>query len=193
MSSPFYCILLIFITLIVLQLTLKLKVFFNVKKNIGKLQFKFVGLRIINVSFCFGKGYIKFTKRNGKTKYLPLEINQQSFQEYADFEEILFKKIYFMTLKIYFNFGIKDNAFVSCMVCGYVDILSKIFYSVLKTKKSEVNLCLKVYPCFKQNVIKFGIKAKISLSLFDLAWSFVEAKINSKIRFKKQKEFDYAR
>ena len=44
----FYAIILALLIVCVLQLTLKLKVMFNIKSNIGKLQLKFVGLRIFD-------------------------------------------------------------------------------------------------------------------------------------------------
>src|SRR5574344_1665927 len=170
MVSPYYSILLIFLIFISLQYTLKLKLIFNAKKNIGKIQLKFLNIKIIDNTFCFGKGYIKITNRVGKSKYLPIEFNTQTFQDYADFETIIFKKIYFKAFGIYFNFGVKNDAFLSSMLCGYLDIFAKILYCVLKTKKSEVELKLKIYPNYNFNVIKLGIKAKISLSIFDLLW-----------------------
>jgi hypothetical protein len=88
-------------------------------------------------------------------------------------------------LAIYFNFGAKNNAFLTSMACGYIDVLSKILYSVFKTKKSELIFASKIYPSFENDVIKIGIKAKISLSLYDLTWSFLEAKIGEKIRLKR--------
>jgi hypothetical protein len=52
---------------------------------------------------------------------------------------------------------------------------------------------LKVYPNFNNNVIKFGIKAKISLSVFDLFWSFIEATLTKRVRSLKYKEYNNAR
>jgi len=46
---------------------------------------------------------------------------------------------------------------------------------------------------FNNNVIKFGIKAKISLSVFDLFWSFIEATLTKRVRSLKYKEYNNAR
>ena len=190
--SFFYYILTFLIIIFALQLTMKFKVFFNVKNNTGKLQIKFIIFKIIDYKISFKSQCIMFTNKKGKNKYLPIEFSEQSIQNYEDFESILFRKIYFKTISIYFNFGIKSNAFVSAMICGYVDIFSKIFYTYFKTKKSEVKMKLKVYPNFNNNVIKFGIKAKISLSIFDFIWSFIEATLTRKVRQLKYKEIDDA-
>ena len=151
------------------------------------MQLKFIGIRIFDYKIKIKDKNLVLTNKNGKNKYFPLEINNESIKNYTDFQSILFKKIYFKTIAIYFNFGLKDDAFVSTMVCGYIDVFSKIAYSFLKTKKSEVLMNLKVYPSFKNNVIKFGIKAKISLSLYDLLWSFIEAITTKFFRSKKEK------
>ena len=192
MGFLFY-IITFFILLFMVQLTLKLKVFFNVKNNDGKLQLKFINIPILNYKISIINQCLKITNKKGKNKYIPLFMDQQSIKDYTDFESILFRKIYFKTVSVYFNFGIKSNAFVSAMVCGYVDIFSKIFYSLLKTKKNEVLAKLKIYPTFNKNVIKIGFKAKISLSVLDLIWSFIEATLTKQIKAIKTKEFNYVR
>lgn len=191
--SFLYYIIAILIVIFALQLTMKLKVLFNVKKNTGKLQLKFMFIKILDYKISIKSQCLMLTNKKGKNKYLPIDFSQQSIQEYNDFESILFRKIYFKTLSIYFNFGVKSNAFLSAMVIGYVDVFSKIFYSFFKTKKSELKMQLKVYPNFNNNVIKFGIKAKISLSVFDLFWSFIEATLTKRVRSLKYKEYNNAR
>ena len=191
--SFLFAFVLIFIAIIVFQITLKLKVFFNIKNNIGNLELKLFNIKVLSYKLSIKHRCLVLTNKRGKNKYMPIEFSQESIQNYADFESILFRKIYFKKFSLFFNFGIKHNAFASAMVCGYVDILTKILYCILKTKKSEVKLKLKIYPSFESNVIKFQIKAKISLSLFDLFWSFVEAVITKHLKSKKQKEFEYAR
>ena len=191
--SFLYYILAFFIILFALQLTMKLKVFFNIKNNTGKLQIKFIGIKIIDYKISIKSKCLMLTNKKGKNKYMPIEFSEQSLQQYEDFLSILFRKIYFKTMSVYFNFGVKSNAFLSAMICGYVDLFSKIFYTFFKTKKSEVKMQLKVYPIFNNNVIKFGIKAKISMSVFDFIWSFIEATLTRKVRQLKYKEFDDAR
>ncbi len=171
----FYIPILILFIFLVFQLTIKAKIFFNVKNNIGKLKVCFVGIKIFDYTLSIKSRCIKITNKKGKSKYLPIELDKESIKEYTHFQNILFRKIYFKRLGIFFNFGLKQNAFASAIVCGYVDILSKIAYTVFKTKKSETIMNLKVYPTFEKNVIKFGFKAKISLSIFDLLWSYAEA------------------
>lgn len=192
MGFLFY-IIAFFILLFMIQLTLKLKVLFNIKNNEGKLQLKFINIPVLNYKISIISQCLKITNKNGKSKYMPLILDQQSIKDYTDFESILFRKIYFKTVSVYFNFGIKSDAFVSAMVCGYIDIFSKILYTLLKTKKNEVLAKLKIYPTFNKNVIKIGIKAKISLSIFDLFWSFIEAILTKQIKAIKIKEFNYVR
>lgn len=193
MPKPYFSIALILIVLLVYPLTLRLKVYYNAKKNTGKLQLKFFNLNVTDLMFSIHVGYIKFTNRKHRNFYLPIEFSEQAIQEYNNFQEILFKKTYFKKMAIYFNFGNKDNAFVSAMACGIVDIVTKILYSILKTKKSEVLFESKVYPNFNSNVIKIGLKAKISISIYDLLWSFLESKFSTKIKITDKREIKDAR
>lgn len=180
MVSPFFAIILILVLLLVLQLTIKAKFFFNVLQNRGKLQLKFINIPIIDYQISFHMDYLKLTNKKGKNKYLPIEFNEQTLAEYNNFQEILFKKTYFKNASVYLNFGYKDSAFSTAMVCGYFDVITKGLYSVLRTKKNEVEFISKIYPNYKKNVIKIGIKAKLSMSIYDLIWSYLESKVTSK-------------
>lgn len=176
MTSGYFCIILILIMLFVMPLTLKAKVYFNVKNNSGKIELKFVSIKILCYHFRFFDGCLELTKSNGKRKYLPLKIDKQSIEVYTNVQDIIFRKIYLKHIGVYFNFGIDDDPFLSSIVVGYFDVFSKILYAILKTKKSEVQMTSKCFPNFESTVIKIGIKAKISLSVYDMIWSFVEAK-----------------
>ena len=190
--SFFYYIIAFFIIVFTFQLTMKLKVFFNIKNNTGKLQLKFINIKIFDYDISIISKCLRLTNKRGKNKYLPIEFNETSIQNYNDFESILFRKIYFKKFSLFFNFGLKNDAFASALVCGYVDIFAKIFYSIFKTKKSEVIAKLKIYPSFNNNVIKFGIKAKISLSIFDFIWSLIEALLTKQVRSIKYREINNA-
>lgn len=182
MLSPWFAIILICLLFAVLQLTIKAKVFYNILKNSGKLQLKFLNITIVDYKISFNINYIKLTNKKGKNKYLPLEFNKQTIAEYNNFQEILFKKTYFKNLSVYLNFGYTDNAFYTSMICGYFDVFTKSMYSFLRTKKNEVEFVSKIYPNYKKNVIKFSVKAKLSISIYDLLWSYLEAKLTSKIK-----------
>ena len=180
--SPYLIILLVFLLISVLQLTLKAKISFNVGKNLGTIQLRFIGIRLFDREISFHKNYIKLYSKKNKNKYIPIELSQQSIKDYTDFQGILFQKIYAKELSFYLNFGIKNDPMTSCLVSSHFDIFSKIVYSALSQKKKGVIFKSKVYPSFEKSVIKFQIKAKISLSLYDLLWSYLEATISGKIK-----------
>ena len=185
--SFFYIPVLFLILILLLQYTVKVKVFFNIKNNNGRLQLKFIGIKIIDYELSIKNRCLRLTNKKNKNKYLPLDFDSEAIENYNKFKEILFRKVYAKEIGIYFNFGIENNANITAMVTGFLDIISKIAYCILKTKKSEVNMILKTYANFNNSVIKFGLKAKISLSIFDLFWSFAESK-TKELLIKKPKE-----
>lgn len=185
--SFFYVFIIVLILLFILQFTIKVKLYFNVKNNSGKLQVHFANIEIIDYQISLCARCIKLSKKNKKNKYLPISFDKQTIENYNKFKNILFRKVYAKELGIYFNFGLKNRADITAMTTGYIDIFSKIAYSILKTKKSEVEMNLKTYANFNNNVIKIGLKAKISLSIFDLIWSYAESKVKEFL-IKKPKE-----
>ena len=174
--SIFYVFLIIFLLLIIVQLTAKVRLFFDVKNNAGYIELKLAGIKIFSYKISIVSQCLKLTKKSGKNKYLPLELNDEKFEDYTNFQNILFRKTYFKRFGILFNFGLSSNAAATALITEYIDIISKIFYAVFKTKKSETNLSLKINPVFNDDVIKFGFKAKISLSIYDFFWCVAEAK-----------------
>ncbi|MGN1212739.1 MAG: DUF2953 domain-containing protein [Christensenellales bacterium] len=188
MVNPLFTILLLLLLIFVLQLTINAKLSFNIKKNCGKLELKFLNIKVLDFTLRFHLDYLQLTNKKGKNFYMPLEFNEQTIEEYNNFQTILFKKTYFKSLSVFLNFGFKDDAFLTSMICGYFDIITKSLYSFLRTKKNEVEFVSKIYPNYKKNVIKFAVKAKLSMSIYDLIWSYLEAKLTSKIKLKRSKK-----
>lgn len=191
--SYFLIILLVFLLVSVLQLTLKAKISFNASKNLGQVQIRFVGIRLFDRQISFHKKYIKLYSKKHKNIYLPIEFSKQSIQTYTDFQLVLFQKIYAKEISVYLNFGLETNPMISCLVCGYFDVISKILYAILSQKKKGVIYKSKVYPSFDKSVIKFQIKAKISLSFYDFLWSYLEAVISGKLKQIKESKKIYGK
>ena len=185
--SYYLIILLVFLMLIVFQLTLKVKVSYNLLSNSGIIQLRFIGIRIFDRKITFYKKYLKLSNSKHKNIYLPIEFSQESIKSYVDFQGVLFQKIYAKEFSFYLNFGLKNSPMLSCLVCGHFDVLLKIIYGFLSQKKKGLNYKSKVYASFEKSVIKFQIKAKISLSLYDLLWSYFEAVISGKLKEIKEK------
>ena len=185
--SYYLIILLVFLILIVFQLTLKVKISYNIISNSGKIQLRFIGIRIFDREMTIYKNYLKLSNAKHKSIYLPIEFSQESIKSYVNFQGVLFQKIYAKEFYFYLNFGIKNNPIISSLVCGHTDIIFKILYSVLSQKKKGLSYKSKIYTSFEKSVIKFQIKAKISLSLYDLMWSYLEAVIGGKLKEIKEK------
>ena len=188
--SPYFAILLVFLIFFVSQITIKAKANFDIEKNRGELQLRLFFVTIFWREISFGKYYLKITNKKGKSKYLPIEANKQSIQQYTEFQEILFKKIYAQQILLFLNFCIENSPLLTSMICGYFDVISKALFCILKTKKSELVFKSKIYPSFEKTLIKFQIKAKISLSIYDLLWSYTEAKLQDNTQ-KLQLKGDY--
>ena len=174
--SFFYIFLILFLLIAIFQLTIKAKVVFDVKNNCGIVTLKFVGIEILKYEIAIKSKCLRLTNKKRKNKYLPLELNDVAIQEYANVQDVIFRKLYFKQFKFAFAFGVDSDAFLTATVCGLVDIFAKTLYAIFKTKKSETKLSMTITPQFNSDVIKINFQVKLSVSLFDLLWCFIEVK-----------------
>lgn len=179
---------LVLLVLCVVQLTVKLKIFYNLNNNSGRVVVKMAFLKVVDKKIKFCHGCLRLTDKKNKNTYIPLEFNKQTIEQYSNFQDILFRKTYFKNISVFCNFGLKHNSFGTAMFCGCFDVLTKLLYSVFKTKKEETEFVSKIYPNFNSSVIKIGFKVKISLSVYDLFWSFLESKLPSNIKKEGRKQ-----
>ena len=167
---PFFIVLLCF-----LPIKLKGKFNFNLLTLSGAFGLFLYKFNIINEEI-----WIKHKKIIMK-KDKQVESKEISF----DSEELIFAKVFFKQivdkirlkeiLTIY-NLGAGD-ALSSAMIAGHINSIVVILYSIIKSSKPTASLGLQDNVSFNQTVCQFAFKIVLSISLFDIAYSFIRSVI----------------
>ena len=66
LMSFLFVFLLVILIIFSLQLTMKLKVFFNIKNNTGKIQLKFINIKILGYKISLQNQCLCLTNKKGK-------------------------------------------------------------------------------------------------------------------------------
>ena len=173
MKNFYYLIPLIIILLFVIPLFIKVRLSYNVLKNIGAMSVFLFGLKIIVMQFNITRRGI-YLYESGKEEFV--DFNTQTNE--AIITENLIKqikdKVKLKILKLYYNLGVED-AFSTAMICGVINSAILTFFTRIKCSKPTASLFLGDNPSYNEKVFEVSLYLKFSISLFDLVYSFVNS------------------
>lgn len=89
-------------------------------------------------------------------------------------------------LMVFYNLGTGDS-FSSSMLAGYINSFLLIFFTSIKNSKPTASCAVYDTVSFNEQVAQFSIKMILSISLFDIVYSFIYSVILTR-REKKRKE-----
>ena len=155
--------LLIFFILL-LPLTFKGKISYNIFNNYGYISLFFFSIKLCLLKIKILPFKIRF-KTNKKKFYLTFSsfISEDNFGEV--FLNTLLKFIKFKSIKFFTNMSIKDNAYFPYLIAGTLYILFGTFYSYYSLSKNFYNVeCLNFANFTNTNfVINLTCSVKVSL------------------------------
>ena len=167
----------IFITLLILfvPFKVKVKVSYDALKNNGVVAFKlgFVTLFVGKLKVSFNKLIVNYAK--DKT-YITSITNFKNSNNFTDnFLINIYDAIKVNTFKLYANIGYKEDAFVTAMIVGCIDVPIGVALGWLKNKKPRAKVVSCIYPSFITNKLFVGVSSSVSISLFVVVSSFVKS------------------
>ncbi len=118
-------------------------------------------------------------KNDGETEDMALDFNSPQVAFIKEFTSQIKDKTRLRFLELYYNIGL-DDAFLTSMVCGFIDVAALIFFTSLKNKKPTASLAIYDTVSYNKKVAEMAVELNLTLSLFDLAYSFVNSVILSK-------------
>ncbi len=166
--------------LLVFPIFLEVRVSFNPLVNRGAL-----GVFIFNkkIVYYFIEIYGKYIvlKNDAETKKEEIEFQSPKFLVIEEFIRQVKDKLRVKHMFIYYNIGMSD-AFLSGMICAFLNQIINLFFVNLKSKKPTASLCLYDTVSYNRVICELAMNAKISISLFDLVYSFIYSSIITKSR-----------
>ena len=85
-------------------------------------------------------------------------------------------KIRLKELFVFYNLGVGD-AFESAMLGGFLNVAVLTFFTTLKSKKPTASLGIYDTISYNKSIFEIALKGKISISLIDIAYSFLNSVI----------------
>ena len=163
---PFFLILLLF-----LPIKLKLKFSCNLLKLNGAFGIFLFNKKIMHQQFWLKERKIVLKDEN-KTDIVEIEFDSKEIIFADVFTKQIKDKTKLKELYLFYNLGLND-AFISSMFAGIINLASLIFFTNLKNTKPTASLCVYDTVSYNRLVLEFAVKTVMTISLIDIAYSFV--------------------
>lgn len=175
MENLYYLIPFFIILIFISPILFKLRFSYNVIDNFGAVGIFLFGIKIFSFKFDINLKGIKLYTDKGIE-----EVGYNIKNQEAVLMEMFIKEIKDKTrlkmLQIHYNIGVGD-AFQTAMICGVINAIILILFTRIKAVKPTASLFLGDNPAFNESTFQFAGSLKISISLIDIVYSFLNSVI----------------
>lgn len=165
-------ILLIIIFLLIIPIPVKFKLIFNILRLSGELQIniiKFINYKV-RVRFRGAYIYITSNKKTRREKFTSKNFN-------IAFVIQLIRQLYFRVVLQSLNFisdvGYYNDAMVTAVGSGLLDIISKCVYAKILHNKKSAHIFILNEAKYNRDCLNVKIEGQIKISLFDVIYSLI--------------------
>lgn len=185
MSSLYFLIPTVIIILLVMPIFLEVRLSFNLLDKSGVFCIYLFRKKLQYFKFEIEGREIKL-KDEEETKEKQIDFDSPEIALYEEFSTQIKDKTRLRFIEVFYNVGLND-AFLTSMVCGVINIVVLIFFTSLKNKKPTASLQLYNTSSFNKKVANLATVINLSISLFDVVYSFIISVILSKKKMKEMK------
>ncbi len=176
--SLYYLIPAFFILILVFPVFVEIRFSYNPLFNKGVISLFVLKKQIFYYIFAFRGKYIEL-QNEGETKFQKLEFESQKFALMEEFGNQIKDKIRLKKCYVFYNIGTGD-AYLSAMICGFLNFVLTQFFLLLKNKKPTASMCVYDTVSYNKVTCEIAFVASGSISFFDIVYSFVYSVIISK-------------
>ncbi len=159
------------ILLLFLPVVLELRITYNVLTNTGVISVYLYKFNLIYYIFEIKHNEISI-KDKDNTQEKKLDLNGPEIEFYKNFVKEVMDKLRLRFLDIFYNIGVED-AFLTSMVCGYINAVCLMLFSKIKNSKPTAKLGLYDTAGYNQREVVVVANTNVSISLFDLVYSLI--------------------
>ncbi len=170
-NSLYFLIPMFIILLLVFPVFAEVRLSYNPIYNRGVVALFLFKKKVIYYIFSFHGGYIELQNEK-ETKAEQLQFQSEKFEVVEEFGKQMMDKVKLKKLYIFYNIGVGD-AFASSMLCGFINQVFSFFFLFLKSKKPTASFCVYDTVSYNKEVFEMAAVSQISISLFDVAYSFL--------------------
>ena len=185
MSTLYFLIPTVIIILLVMPIFLEVRLSFNLLDKSGVFCIYLFRKKLQYFKFEIDGREIKL-KDEKETKEKQIDFDSPEIALYEEFSTQIKDKTRLRFIEVFYNVGLND-AFLTSMICGVINIAVLIFFTSLKNKKPTASLQLYNTSSFNKKVANLATVINLSISLFDVVYSFIISVILSKKKMKEMK------
>lgn len=178
MQSLYFLIPTFLILLLMVPIFLEVKVSFNAIDNRGTFCIRVFKINLQYFFFEIDGNQIKIKNKEAVDEK-ELSFDSPEVALYEQFAAEIKDKTRLRFLEVNYNIGL-DDAFLTSMVCGMIDVAALIFFTAIKNKKPTASLAIYDTVSFNKKEAEVAVDLSVSISLFDVVYSFVLSVILSK-------------
>ncbi len=130
----------------------------------NKIKFEF-NIRIKN-------GYVYINHKNKLRKEKISNKNISIIFIFKLLNQMYFRE-QFLDFIVRSNFGCINDACVTAVVCGYIDVLGKSLLSKLKNNKKSSHIFIDVEPKYNEDIFNIRLYNTIRMSVFDILYAVI--------------------
>lgn len=168
----------VLILVFVLPIVVEVRLSYNPFENTGTVAVFWFRKKLKHYVFSLHLTYIIF-ENDKETKIQKLSFSGEDFETLKEFGSEIQNKIKLSKLYVFYNLGV-DDAFSGAMIAGVINQLCTQLFLFLKSKKPTASLCVYDNVCYNKQVCEIAIKSKISISLFEIFYSWIYAFLKTK-------------
>lgn len=151
---------------------------YNPLFNRGVVALFVFKIKIIYYIFSFHGKFIELANEK-ETKRQELEFSSPQFAVIEEFMKQIKDKTRLKYLYVYYNIGTGD-AMLSALVCGLLNQMLTQTFLILKSHKPTASFCVYDTVSYNKTVFELAGRVSISISFFDVVYSFILSLILSK-------------
>ena len=185
MESLYFLIPAFVIVVLVFPVFAEVRVSFNPLFNRGVVALFLFRFKVLYFIFSFHGKYIELENEK-ETKRQELEFSSQQFALMEEFSKQIKDKVRLKKMYVFYNIGTGD-AYSSALVCGILNYALTQVFLVLKSHKPTASFCVYDTVSYNKTNCEVAGRIAVSISFFDVAYSFILSVILTRRRAKKDK------
>lgn len=178
MQSLYFLIPTFFILLLMLPVFLEVKLSYNILENSGVICIYLAKIKLKYYLFEIYKNSVRL-KDEESVSEKQLDFSSPEIALIEEFSRQVKQKARLKYLEVWYHLGLEDT-FLTSMVSGFVNAFLLIFFTSLKNSRPTASLGVYDNVSFNSKVAELAADFCVSLSLFDVVYSFLNSLILSK-------------
>lgn len=178
LTTLYYIIPAVFALILVLPIFVEVRASFNPLYNRGVIALFVLKKKIFYFIFSFHGKYIELQNET-ETQMQELQFDSPQFAVMEEFGKQIKDKIRLKKFYVFYNIGTGD-AYSSALLCGLINQILTQAFLYLKSRKPTASFCVYDTVSYNKQVCEVAGIVQISISFFDVAYSYIYSTILTK-------------